>query len=326
VVGDGVGGGLEESVEEEQSARFWLLMESAAKPLLLGGRAIFYRRRSAELNLMSAISVGRFSEASAGDKARELVRQGSLERAFDLIEATVEPDQDNEFWTSMEAAAEGFGLVKRAARYPPRPSFEDERPTYVALITDVLGLGVSEGMHALLDYCEKQRPHPVWEEIAALDYRGGVDSLRASLLEQVPISDDVEVMWFAMWDVSSGLDLRGSSSWSRDPDDWEWWYHDDFDGGPCRPSVLRAMIDLARQADDPVPVSDEMRIYPLTDTLLTLGFVSLAAIEILNAFGTPAELGRQNELWAVSGHPDAVYGIILGRLTNTGFQAYTRSS
>jgi hypothetical protein len=179
-------------------------------------------------------------------------------------------------------------------------------------------------MQALFDHCKEKRPHPVWDELAALDYEAGAEYLKAWVLEQVPISDDIEVLWFAMWDVSEGLDLRGSSSWSRDPDDWEWWYHDDFDAGACAPPVLAAMNELARQADDRAPVNDEMGIYRLTDTLLTLGFVSLAAVKILRALGGPSALGREAELWAVSGHPDAVYGIILGRLTDTGFQTFTQ--
>jgi hypothetical protein len=38
------------------------------------------------------------------------------------------------------------------------------------------------------------------------------------------------VLWFAPHDVPKDLDLRGSSKWSRDPDDWQWFYHDDYAG------------------------------------------------------------------------------------------------
>ena len=318
---------IDDAVEEVQEPTFWLHLESAAKELELGGRAIFYRRRYAATSLTNAIAAGRFSDPDAPLRARQLSERGVLERAFDLLEAAAEKDQDAGFWASMADAADGYGLEVRALRYrfPPAPAAP--APTYIDTIEDVLRreLGVTDGMQALLSHCNDTAPNRVWEEMAALDYEGGVNDIRAWLLQRAPIGDDVEVLWFAMWDVTTGFDLRGSTSWSRDPEDWEWWYHDDFNAGSCTPPILDAMHALARGADDPDGDADEdagdgQGVYGLTDLLLTLAFVSLAAVQILRGLGGPRALGREEGLWAVSGHPDEVHGMILGRLSEDGFE------
>ena len=112
------------------------------------------------------------------------------------------------------------------------------------------GSDVSDGMAALLASCRERYPDPTWDLIGGLDYRGAAEDLRAWLLEQT-IPDPVEVIWFAMWDVTTGFDLRGSTSWSRDPENWDWWFHDDFAAGSYQPPILGEMHDLARQVEDP---------------------------------------------------------------------------
>ncbi len=124
-------------------------------------------------------------------------------------------------------------------------------------------------------------------------------------------------------DVTTGFALRGSTSWSCDPEDWEWSYQDDFDAGGYEPPILVQMHELAREVDDPdAEDPPEDGVFELNDLCLSLGFVSLAAVDALKAFEAASQLGRKDELWAVSGQPDAEYGIILGRLTDTGFQPF----
>ena len=181
---------------------------------------------------------------------------------------------------------------------------------------------VSEGMEALITECQQHHPDPAWESFREFDYNAAVEDLRKWLLERT-IPDQVEVIWFAMWDVTTGFDLRGSTSWSRDPENWEWWYDDDFDAGWYQPPVLVQMHDLAREVDDPdADDPPEDGVYELTDICLSLGFVSLAAIDALRRLEALSSLGRRNDLWAVSGHPDAEHGIILGQLTDAGFQSF----
>ena len=181
---------------------------------------------------------------------------------------------------------------------------------------------VSDGMAALISDCEHRSRHAAWDQLRGLDYEEAATDLRAWLLEKAPIPDRVEVVWFAMWDVTTGFDLRGSTSWSRDPEDWEWWFRDDFEAGSYEPPILIQMHDLARQADDPdAEEPQDEGVFELTDIWLSLGFVSLAAVDALRRLETPSRLGRLAELWAVSGHPDEVYGIILGGLTEAGFES-----
>jgi hypothetical protein len=71
---------------------------------------------------------------------------------------------------------------------------------------------------ALLAYCGQRCPHSIWEDMARLDYAGDVAGMQQWLDRQLPIHNAVQVLWFAMWDVTTGFDLRGSTSWSRDPE------------------------------------------------------------------------------------------------------------
>jgi hypothetical protein len=184
----------------------------------------------------------------------------------------------------------------------------------------------SSRIAALLAYLGERCPHAVWEDMASLDYAGDVERMQRWIEGQLPIRGDVQVLWFAMGDETTTFDLRGSSVWSRDPDDWDWWYEDDFAGGTYQPPVLEQMHALARGVEDPdeEPTADD-GVWELTDFCLTLGYVSVAAAQILGMCDAGSVLGDRSELWVVSGHPDMLYGIILGRLTLRGFEPFGRS-
>ena len=202
----------------------------------------------------------------------------------------------------MEEEVDGYGVIKQVLS---------------------LNSALPEGMAALLRYCKQRYPHPVWEETARLDYAADAWAMQTWFLEQLPIADSVKVVWFALWDVPTGLNLRGSSSWSRDPEDWEWWYDDDFEAGSYESPVLAEMLELARQVEDPEEAPDVPGgVWELTEMVLTLGYVSLAAVQVMRNVEAVEVVGSRQELWAVSGFPDALYGIILGRLTSAGFEPF----
>ena len=180
---------------------------------------------------------------------------------------------------------------------------------------------VAEGMGRLLDHCAQRYPHPVWKEMRRLDYVDATEAMQGWFLERLPIPARVQVLWFALWDMTTGFDLRGSSRWSRDPDDWEWWYHDDFYAGSHESRPLEQMHELARRVEDPDDGPDvEGGVWELMDDVLTLGYISLAAQQIMRGLDAGA-FEADDELAVVSGFPDAGYGLILGRLTDTGFEA-----
>ncbi len=124
---------LDAAAESEQQALFWLYMESAAKGLGQPERASTYRRRMASVRLEEAASRGRFSDPRAGERAMQLMGEGCFEQALDLLDAATEPDQEGSFWTSMEMAAQSYGLGERAVAYryrrDGRPGLHGSLPT-----------------------------------------------------------------------------------------------------------------------------------------------------------------------------------------------------
>lgn len=176
------------------------------------------------------------------------------------------------------------------------------------------------GMSALLGYCDQRRPHPVWSAVASLDYDGDVPRMEAWLRRKLPIRPDVEVLWLALWEVLEGFDLRGSSSWSRDPEDWQWWFTDDYSAGSYRSGVLQDMYQAAAGADD--PLGTRPSLVELVDWVAGAGYVALAAILCIEQIDPRVLLGERDCLWLVLGHPDALYGVILGCVTPAGFERH----
>ena len=180
---------------------------------------------------------------------------------------------------------------------------------------------VREGINRLLGYFQARCPHPIWNKMAQLDYDQDMWNIHAWLDAQLPLPDAVEVLWFAFWDVTRGFDLRGSSTWSKDAEDWEWTYSDDFRGESYASPVLNQTLTLAREADDPTIFGrPENGVWDLTDYLLTIGYVGLVPAHIFRTGDAKRLLGERRERWIVTGFPDAVYGIIVGRLTAQGFE------
>lgn len=159
--------------------------------------------------------------------------------------------------------------------------------------------------------------------MAALDYDADATAIRRWIERQLPVPDPVEVLWLAFWDVADGFDLRGSTKWSKDPEDWEWWYEDDFRGKSYGSPVLKKMHALARKVENPeVFPRKKNGVWDLTDYLLTIGYVGLAAAHVCRSIQAARFLGGRKERWVVTGFPDAVYGVIVGKVTHAGFEPF----
>src|SRR5262245_50147113 len=104
--------------------------------------------------------------------------------------------------------------------------------------------GVRDGIDRLLRYFNERCPHPIWKEMAALDYEADVAAIQSWLESQYPFPEAVEVLWFALWDVADGFNLGGSTHWSKDPEGWEWWYDNDYWGKQYSSPVLEKMHEL----------------------------------------------------------------------------------
>lgn len=186
--------------------------------------------------------------------------------------------------------------------------------------------GVREGVDRLLEYLCQRRPHAVWRRMAKLDYESDVQAIQKWFIAQFPIPNAVAVLWFAFWDVTEGFDLRGSTKWSQNPEDWEWWYHADYDAKSYESSVLVGMHELASEVENPEVVHPKGGVWDLMEYLLTIGYVSLAAAQVFR-YADPCQiLGRRDDRWLVTGFPDAIYGIIVGRVTVNGFEPFTLPS
>jgi hypothetical protein len=185
---------------------------------------------------------------------------------------------------------------------------------------------VREGVERLLAYFEQRHPHPVWKRMAALDYEGDAGAIQAWFVGQLPFPEAVEVLWFAFWDETEGFDLRGSTTWSKDPENWDWWYSDDFRGQSYESAVLVQMHALAREVEDPtVFPHPKGGVWDLMEYLLTIGYIGLVGAQVFRNTDRRQLLGGRDERWCVTGFPDAVYGIIVGRVTNDGFVPFNQT-
>jgi hypothetical protein len=156
--------------------------------------------------------------------------------------------------------------------------------------------GVREGIDRLLEYLHQRRPHAIWRRMAKLDYEGDVQAIQDWFIAQFPIPHPVAVLWFAFWDVTEGFDLRGSTRWSQNPEDWEWWYHADYNGKSYESSVLVQMHALACEVESPEVVRPKGGVWDLMEYLLTIGYVSLErhryfAMPILVNFSVAVMIG-----------------------------------
>jgi hypothetical protein len=183
---------------------------------------------------------------------------------------------------------------------------------------------VREGVDRLLDYFQKRHPNAVWQKMANLDYEADVKDIQEWFAAQLPFPDSVEVLWLAFWDETVGFDLRGATRWSQDPENWDWWFHDDFHGKSYESPILAGMHTLARKVENPEYPTPKGGVWDLTEFLFTIGYVGLVAAQVFRSIDQQKLLGGRAERWVVTGFPDAVYGIIVGRITAGGFVPFEK--
>lgn len=186
-------------------------------------------------------------------------------------------------------------------------------------------LGFGGGVTKALDLCRTHCPHPSWDEVAALDF----DAERERMLRfwrdvsRRPPPEPVDVLWIAPHDLPTSFNLRGSSRWSRDPDDWKWFYEDDYQGPTYESRVLRRAAEMT-ESEEPVPKGNRPASDPETVVSLFFSLVlyGLGTKEAARAADGSGLLGGRTDRWFVVGHPDAVYGVILGRLSPRGWHGF----
>lgn len=190
--------------------------------------------------------------------------------------------------------------------------------------------GFAGGVKELLKQAAEDFPSSLWEEVTAQDFEA--ESQRFAEWwprkenESFP-RDDIEVLFLGLEDVPYGCDLRGSSTWSRDPEDWDWWYNDELLGTSYRSEIMSFALDRAEALDKEAErqwFEDDRAetSFEVVEMFFSLGLYGLLMRELIRQADRKLLLGGRSDRWVVLGHPDAEYGIILGRATQTRWQTF----
>jgi hypothetical protein len=182
-----------------------------------------------------------------------------------------------------------------------------------------------------LSACQSQYASPLWAELLDCDYAGEMRRYRKWWSKEVRANfpgTDVEVLFIALQDLPVGFTLRGSTEWSRDPNDWAWWYHDNYRGPGFESSIMSIEMAFARaeihdqrsvQCDIPDKAKNSWEVLEQYFSLVLYGSLTL---ELIRTCPRQWFMGQRRIRWFVIGHPDALYGIILGKLTPSRWFAY----
>jgi hypothetical protein len=167
--------------------------------------------------------------------------------------------------------------------------------------------------------------------LAACDYDAELNRLNdwwPTPPHRLAPSEAVEVLFIALEDVPYSFDLRGSASWSRDPDDWEWWFHDDYSGPQFASQIMKFAFERSEVHDEVQPRQNRRgkdaasNSEEVVEMFFSLGYFGLLVRELIRNKETTQMLGNRPSRWFVIGHPDAVYGIILGKLSRSRWQTF----
>lgn len=132
------------------------------------------------------------------------------------------------------------------------------------------------GVQRLLETCRAHCRDAVWDKIA-VDYDEECKRLirwYSRSVGRMPPPDDIEVIWIAPHDVPTNFNLRGSSQWSRDPDDWQWFYHDDY----CGPAYESELVATANELTDDEFAVPKKRRTPANDPHAVVEFLYSLAV------------------------------------------------
>lgn len=95
---------------------------------------------------------------------------------------------------------------------------------------------VSAGMEQLIDYCEVQYPHSVWNSVRSLDFERDTKNLKAwfeHILLSEPPSDEITGFWFGLFNpvrdnkTSCALYISGSKKYPNEVD-WMVWNEESY--------------------------------------------------------------------------------------------------
>ncbi len=189
----------------------------------------------------------------------------------------------------------------------------------------------ARGIELILKRCHKVAPNRFWKSCNEWDYETDSKLIREWLFRAMTHprkrpTDDIAILWIGLHDVEERFDLRGSRSWSKDPNDWEWCARDTYcfdedDPSPtmagCSSRVMSGWV-----SEMPEAVSKRKNAPNMGSWFATLVYAALIGEEFFRKQASDVVLGARKERWLAVGHPDSEYGIILGRRTKTKWFPY----
>lgn len=183
---------------------------------------------------------------------------------------------------------------------------------------------VHDGIAEILRICSRRFPDPIWRKYEKLDYDKDIKAITGWFRDNLAsigkkgFSKKIEIMWLGLLDVEEGFRLRGSPTWSKDPENWEWYYHDrNLDDGAYRSPIMREWtVELSDYADQ------KPGLRHIAAFFATLTYAGLVGENVFKNLPGKILLGDRKERWLAVGHPDSVYGVILGKRTMDGWVEY----
>jgi hypothetical protein len=207
--------------------------------------------------------------------------------------------------------------------------FEHAYPAAKTLIQ--LPVDYRTGMKALLDQCRADYASPLWDELAACDYEAELNRITdwwPTPRHRESPADDIEVLFIALEDVPYSFDLRGNANWSRDSENWEWWYDHSYSGPRFKSKIMEYAFERSEIHDRANPPKGRFgehapdNSYEVVEMFFSLAYFGLLVQEFVRNSDRSRILGNRFDRWFVVGHPDAVYGIIMGKLTRSQWHPF----
>ena len=157
-------------------------------------------------------------------------------------------------------------------------------------------VSVTDGMMALLDYCERVSPAEVWAGLRSVDYQVDVEGIYAwltDLLKTEPVPANVKAFWFGLTEVADDDDnhsyvvyISGSTNkYTKKSMDWACWREDSYlPGDRYAPSpALHAIYAALQGSPDQIAFGEYV---------LLLGYAGLAVTEAVRRLPAGALFGE----------------------------------
>ncbi len=271
--------------------------------------------------LADILEIGRFTEPNRTDEVPDLLEREDYQRAFDIVEAALEPDgQDEKIWSDLWCVAQ---ILHRptAARYGARAEEAWGGGVWREVERAVRSKAtVAKGLAKIVRYHARIEPHPDWKLLHELPIEEELARLGiwiGKAFTEEPPPDDAPGLLFGLVTRSYGREeMRGISLDAGQLDDDQpddlviggsWNPRDDF----AYSEVLDRIYQTCHQ-DETSPLAD-------AETTISLTYVALAIRALATTIDPDVLLGAATERFLAVGYPDGDC-IGLGALRRDGLK------